>query len=211
MPPITRGQLGGACGYVVHRGNGRQRVFPDEQDHAVFVEWIGQNSALSPLAPEERKETRDCPAFPAFPSSREKRRVIMRCCVINILVFASVLCGCRSGRDEARGRRIVATMVRLRSVGGLILIYEAQPDPPPPPPTSSVAERVEWLRPLEWLEVPEIDYDNKTIKDAWGSEIVLMSTEGVLVALGSPGPDLTWQRGEGDDIVQRLDDLKNER
>ena len=64
MPRIARGQLGGVCGYVVNRGNGRQRVFHDEQDYAPFVEWIGQNSALSPLSPEEgRKEIGDCPQW----------------------------------------------------------------------------------------------------------------------------------------------------
>ena len=41
MPRIVRGQLGGVCGHVVNRGNGRQDVFHDEDDYATFLELVG--------------------------------------------------------------------------------------------------------------------------------------------------------------------------
>lgn len=41
MPRIARGQLGGVCGHVINRGNGRQEVFHDSDDYAALLELIG--------------------------------------------------------------------------------------------------------------------------------------------------------------------------
>jgi len=49
MPRIARGQLGGVCGHVLNRGNGRQTVFHDAEDYAAFLELIGLAGRRTPM------------------------------------------------------------------------------------------------------------------------------------------------------------------
>ncbi|MCY2928291.1 MAG: transposase [Planctomycetota bacterium] len=42
MPRMGRASTGGLCCHVLNRGNGRMRVFHDEQDYAAFVELLGE-------------------------------------------------------------------------------------------------------------------------------------------------------------------------
>jgi len=49
MPRVGRGQTGGICIHVINRGNGKARVFHDEDDYAVFVELLGRGCERIPI------------------------------------------------------------------------------------------------------------------------------------------------------------------
>ncbi|HUT56712.1 MAG TPA: hypothetical protein VNA25_02430 [Phycisphaerae bacterium] len=40
MPRIARGLTGGVCSHITARGNGRMKVFHDEEDYAAFVDLL---------------------------------------------------------------------------------------------------------------------------------------------------------------------------
>jgi hypothetical protein len=94
---------------------------------------------------------------------------------------------------------------RLRAVATAIVLREANSAEPPP---TSLAELVEWIASNVSKEEPYIDYDKKSIRDAWRSEIVLVVEDGALVGVGSAGPNRTWENGRGDDIVVKLEEVK---
>jgi hypothetical protein len=61
---------------------------------------------------------------------------------------------------------------------------------------------------LEWLK---IDRGAREIRDAWGSPIIILSAEGRIIALGSAGPDGSWERGGRDDILVLMPDVRQSR
>ena len=67
-------------------------------------------------------------------------------------------------------------------------------------------ELVDWLKRHASADEPYIDYRQKTIEDAWGNQVVIVSTDGRFVGIGSPGPDGIWQGGSGDDMIVKVGD-----
>ncbi len=49
MPRTARASIGGICYHVLNRGNARQDVFHDDQDHREFVELIREACSRVPM------------------------------------------------------------------------------------------------------------------------------------------------------------------
>lgn len=121
-----------------------------------------------------------------------------------VSLVVAFLCGCR--RDRTETRRIVDAKNLLLAVAKLIMVAESLSEKGPP---QSLPELVEWIASNASGEESYIDYHNKSIRDPWDSEIVLVSQDETLVAIGSPGPNGRWQNGESDDIVLKLEDVRS--
>jgi len=127
---------------------------------------------------------------------------------INLLLLPLVACcfavsGCRQPDTEGHAR--VRTKNVLISVCKLVELGESITNEPPP---TTLPSLVTWLWKYVSKDEPYINYREKTIKDAWGSVIVIVSQNGKFIGVGSPGPNRTWQDGAGDDILVKLEDVK---
>ena len=121
--------------------------------------------------------------------------------------------GCR-GRDTAdyaRAHLGSQSWEILYSVCVRVQTAESFKEEHEEPPPVKLPELVEWLvkhYAFDDHAIRYIDYQQKTIKDAWGNQIVVVSRADKFVGVGSPGPDGNWQDGAGDDIIVTLEDVK---
>ena len=126
-----------------------------------------------------------------------------------VLLFA----GCSPSDNPDHGRA-TRTRQRLHYICKMIPLAEAEAaeakleDASKTTPPITLKELVQWLEQntLLWrADRRIIDIKKKTIRDAWGREIILIAYDGKLAALGSKGPDGKWDAGKKDDIVVYLE------
>lgn len=124
------------------------------------------------------------------------------CAVAVTLVALSyvTISGCKQ-RGDARGDSRTTLFSVCQDV------YLAKGDTQDPPPVN-LPKLIEWLDVQGFKNLWYVDYQQKTIRDGWGREIVIISQDGKFVGVGSAGPDGIWQGGNGDDVVYKLGDLK---
>ncbi len=119
-----------------------------------------------------------------------------------VLLLAGSFYGCQSGKAVQRdvdARNMLETMCKLVCIG------EAVYDEPPP---TSLPRLVDWIATNVSNDLDYIDYDNKTIRDPWNNEVVLVAENETLIGIGSAGPNGRWENGQGDDILVKLQDVR---
>jgi len=115
--------------------------------------------------------------------------------------------GC--GRGPRGDGGVTETGNTLRETALLILWAQIRSSEDPP---LAAAELIPWLREHKVIrpDEPFMRIDNGLVVDAWGSPIVLIAEDRVLTALGSRGPNGTWDGGRVDDLVQKLEPLRRD-
>ena len=129
--------------------------------------------------------------------------------VVASVALAVLICaatpGCR--RDGPETHNHVESRTILRDVCIYVRLAESTTQEQPP---TKVPELIGWLEAAGHVSKDEayINYHEKTITDAWGNKVVVVSQAGKFVGVGSPGPDGIWQEGTGDDILVTLESVK---
>lgn len=126
-------------------------------------------------------------------------------CILITLVCLATMYGCQKKKENVEGHMKANSLNRLRTVCVLILISKADSQESPP---ATLKELIVWLEKHGFKEESDIDYSNKTIKDAWGHEIILIIKDGKLIGVGSPGSNGIWEKGTIDDLVVTLKEIQ---
>lgn len=126
--------------------------------------------------------------------------------VLLTTAICAVICasaaGCR--RSGAVDHASTNSAIILHDVCILVALCQVKTQEPPP---TKLYELVEWLEKYG-LREEYVDYENKTIRDVWGNDVIVVSKEGQFIGVGSAGRDGVWEGGtKGDDIVATLKDV----
>jgi len=132
--------------------------------------------------------------------------------IILPLLIIAVVFGCKDWRtmDGKGERERFETRNRLSFLCMTIFLVDDEPNVP-----VTMPEFVDWLIEFRSLEPGErnlegVDFQQKTIRDAWGNPLVILSESGRFVGLGSAGPNEIWENGKGDDMIALLDEFRPE-
>ena len=123
--------------------------------------------------------------------------------LVPVLILGMGFCGCE--KDEGERKRIVYAANILRNMAKMVVLAEDSSGGHAP---TSLPELVDWMALHVSKEVAYIDYARKSVKDPWGNEVILVSRDGKLLAIGSAGPDRKWESGKGDDILVKIEEFK---
>ena len=120
------------------------------------------------------------------------------------MLICILVAGCK--RPDTEGHARAESKHILHSICILVEGIESVFNDHPPTELSAL---VDYLEKHGYEDMPyNIDYEHKTISDAWGHTLIVMSEAGQFIGLGSPGTDGLWQEGKGDDIIVTLEEVR---
>lgn len=122
-----------------------------------------------------------------------------------LVVFLSlamiVTSGCEENsaeRQKEQARCILGNTVRL------INLVKAETKQAPP---TKLSKMVDWFVENEYCE-SFVDERNRTVRDPWGSAIIIIAPRGKVKSLASKGPNGRWEHGKGDDIIVSVREVR---
>jgi hypothetical protein len=122
--------------------------------------------------------------------------------VLSMLACLATASGCKRKDQLIESCMRDSSLAVLKRVCQLVRRIETNTGETAP---TTLSQLVTWLQKHDFGREPYIDYPNKTIKDAWGKEIVVMSNAGRFTGVGSLGSNEKWEKGAGDDLVVTLE------